>query len=58
VLLGVDAERLGEGLRWEASRGGDLFPHLYDHLLVSAVKRIDPLPLNADGTHRFEGLLP
>src|ERR1700733_8240972 len=32
VLLMVDADRLGERLRWEASRGGDLFPHLYGPL--------------------------
>ena len=37
ALLTIDAERLGDGLRWEPSRGGDLFPHLYGPLPVEAV---------------------
>ena len=36
-MLTVDADQLGDALRWEPSRGGDLFPHLYGPLLVSAV---------------------
>jgi uncharacterized protein (DUF952 family) len=36
-------------LRWEPSRGGDLFPHLYTHLPLSAVKSAIPIPLAADG---------
>ena len=37
AMLTIDAERLGDGLRWEPSRGGDLFPHLYGPLPVEAV---------------------
>jgi uncharacterized protein (DUF952 family) len=39
VVLEVDAAALGEALRWEASRGGALFPHLYGELPVVAVLR-------------------
>ena len=53
LLLAVEAEALGAGLRWEPSRGGDLFPHLYGTLPLAAVRRIDPLPLGPDGTHSF-----
>ena len=52
MLLAVDELRLGEALRWEPSRGGDLFPHLYGPLLLEAVEWAQPLPW--DGTaHRF-----
>ena len=51
-LIAVDAEGLGEHLRWEPSRGGDLFPHLYRPLLDSDVVWAKPLPL-VDGLHRF-----
>jgi len=56
VLLTVDAGRLGPALRWEPSRGGALFPHLYGPLPLAAVTRTDPLPLGADGTHVFPPL--
>jgi uncharacterized protein (DUF952 family) len=56
VLLAVDAEALGDALRWETSRGGQLFPHLYGALLPAAVRRVDPLPLGADGRHVFPAL--
>ena len=49
VLLGVEAERLGDALKWEASRGGALFPHLYRPLLVSEVVTEADLPLDAEG---------
>lgn len=49
VLLTVDADGLGQALRWEPSRGGALFPHLYDALPVSAVRSVVELPLGADG---------
>jgi uncharacterized protein (DUF952 family) len=49
VLLTVDTHALGETLRWEPSRGGALFPHLYDALPVSAVRSVADLPLGADG---------
>ncbi len=58
VLLTVDAARLGEALKWEASRGGQLFPHLYAALPVAAVLRVDPLPLGPDGRHVFPKAFP
>ncbi|HYC01692.1 MAG TPA: DUF952 domain-containing protein [Azospirillaceae bacterium] len=51
VLLTVDPDALGAALKWEPSRGGQLFPHLYGALPVSAVVRTDPLPLGPDGLH-------
>lgn len=51
VLLTVDAAALGAPLKWEPSRGGQLFPHLYGALPVGAVRRVDPLALGADGLH-------
>jgi len=56
VLLAVDAGRLGEALRWEESRGGALFPHLYGPLALSAVIAVHDLPLGADGRHVFPPL--
>ena len=56
VLLHVDAKRLGAQLKWETSRGGALFPHLYGALDLAAVVRVDPLPLAADGRHKFPQL--
>ncbi|MGC2409285.1 MAG: DUF952 domain-containing protein [Methyloceanibacter sp.] len=53
LLLAVDAERLGENLRWEPSRGGDLFPHLYGPLDLSHVLWVEALPLQEDGRHRL-----
>ncbi|MEU0154552.1 DUF952 domain-containing protein [Micromonospora fulviviridis] len=44
TLLAVDETRLGDPLRWEASRGGALFPHLYAALPVDAVLAAHPLP--------------
>jgi uncharacterized protein (DUF952 family) len=40
VLVEVDPAELGAGLRWEPSRGGDLFPHLYGELPVSLARRV------------------
>jgi uncharacterized protein (DUF952 family) len=49
VLLTIDAEPLGSALKWEPSRGGALFPHLFAPLPVSAVLRARPIALGADG---------
>ena len=49
MLLEVAAQPLGEALRWEASRGGALFPHLYRPLLTSDVTSEADLELDADG---------
>ncbi len=51
-LLACDADALGADLKWETSRGGALFPHLYRHLRLSDVVWTLPLPLE-DGGHRF-----
>jgi uncharacterized protein (DUF952 family) len=53
LLLGVSVDALGAALRWEPSRGGALFPHLYAALSLSAVLRVDALFLAADGAHVF-----
>ena len=49
VLLAVDSVVLGEALRWEASRHGALFPHLYGTLPLSAVVSVCDMTLDADG---------
>jgi uncharacterized protein (DUF952 family) len=56
VLVMVHAEALGPALRWEPSRGGDFFPHLYAPLPVAAAVSVSPLPLDADGRHVFPDL--
>lgn len=53
LLVAVEADALGEALRFEPSRGGDLFPHLYALLPVDAVLWERPLPLGEDGQHVF-----
>ncbi len=53
VLLSVPSDALGHALKWEASRGGALFPHLYGALPIHAVIRTDDLPLGPDGVHVF-----
>ena len=55
-LVLVAIATTGLDLRWEASRGGDLFPHLYDELPLSAVQWVKPLPLDANGRHEFPAL--
>jgi uncharacterized protein (DUF952 family) len=56
VLVSVDAANLGKRLKWEPSRGGALFPHLYGALELGAVLRVDPLPLDTAGCHAFPPL--
>jgi uncharacterized protein (DUF952 family) len=56
LLLHVDAAKLGARLKWEPSRGGVLFPHLYGDLDVKGVTKIDPLALGDDGKHGFPPL--
>jgi uncharacterized protein (DUF952 family) len=56
VLAAVDADVLGAALRWEASRGGALFPHLYAPLPISAVRWSRTLALGVDGRHIFGNL--
>jgi uncharacterized protein (DUF952 family) len=56
LLIAVDAARLGAALKWEPSRGGALFPHLYGELDLAAVTRVVPLPLGPAGRHIFPRL--
>ena len=56
LLVSVDGAQLGMALKWEVSRGGALFPHLYGDLPLSTVTAVAPLPLGADGHHRFPPL--
>jgi uncharacterized protein (DUF952 family) len=53
LLVRVESEKLGDRLKWEPSRGGALFPHLYGDLAAAEVSGVDPLPLGPDGKHRF-----
>ena len=57
VLVAVDEGAL-QGLRYEPSRGGALFPHLYGTLALAAVAWVQPLPLGPDGSHVFPDLAP
>jgi uncharacterized protein (DUF952 family) len=56
VLVAIEAEGLGPALKWEPSRGGALFPHLYGDLPLAAVRWVKPLLLGPDGQHRFPPL--
>ena len=51
-LLALDSDALGAALKWEPSRGGALFPHLYGPLRLSDVIWAEPLALAGAG-HRF-----
>ena len=52
MLLALDTDRLGPALKWECSRGDQLFPHLYATLKLEDVIWAQPLPL-VDGVHFF-----
>ncbi|MEM1049115.1 MAG: DUF952 domain-containing protein [Pseudomonadota bacterium] len=56
VLVAVEAAPLGDRLKWEESRGGALFPHLYAPLDTGAALWVKPLPLGPDGAHLFPDL--
>lgn len=56
LLVSVGSDYLGDKLKWEPSRGGAHFPHLYGDLDLAAVLHVWPLPLGADGRHRFPPL--
>lgn len=51
-LLAFDADAMGEALKWEVSRGGAKFPHLYRSMTRDEVVWVAPLPL-VDGQHKF-----
>lgn len=56
LLIAVNCQKLGDRLRWEPSRGNDLFPHLYDVLDMADISWAKPLPLGGDGKHQFPSL--
>jgi uncharacterized protein (DUF952 family) len=58
LLIAVDADALGEALRWERSRNDELFPHLYGDLDPGVVSSVHDLPARADGTHDIPELKP
>ncbi len=53
MIAAVDLTAMGEALRWEPSRGGALFPHLYGRLRLGMVRASGPLAWQADGTLRL-----
>lgn len=56
VLVAFEAEAFGDDLKWEPSRGGALFPHLYAALDPACALWVKPLPLGDDGRHVFPDL--
>jgi len=56
VVLTLEAEALGEHLKWEPSRGGDLFPHLYVPLELDRVIAVSEAPLGDDNVPRLGAL--
>lgn len=56
VAVAFEAEALGEGLKWEPSRGGDLFPHLYGLLPTASAVEVREVTLDADGAPLLEEL--
>jgi uncharacterized protein (DUF952 family) len=57
VLVAVKADQLTDALKWEASRGGALFPHLYRSLRLTDVVWDKSLPLGATGHIFPEGVI-
>lgn len=58
VAVAFDAQSLGAALKWEASRGGALFPHYYGALAVSHAQGARRLIRRADGTFVFGEAIP
>ena len=52
-LVGVDLEVLGDAVKWEESRGGALFPHIYAPLPLSAVIAYSEMGYEPDGSLRL-----
>jgi uncharacterized protein (DUF952 family) len=57
-LIAVDAGRLGDALRWEPSRSGELFPHLYGALDLGATTAVLEIRARSDGSHDIPELAP
>ena len=58
MLVAVEGDALGPALKWEPSRGGDLFPHLYDILPLRAVRWARPLDDEVQGRRTLPELEP
>lgn len=58
IVVGFEAEGFGDGLKWEPSRGGELFPHLYQALPVKGALSIDEVGLDAEMTPILPDLKP
>ena len=56
LLIEIDVDALGEALRWERSRHGELFPHLYGELALGAVTSVLELRARSDGRHEMPEL--
>jgi uncharacterized protein (DUF952 family) len=56
MLVAIPASALGDAIKWEPSRGGDVFPHLYGPLPVALASWVKPLPIDRDGRHVFPEL--
>jgi uncharacterized protein (DUF952 family) len=56
LLISVEAAALGDALKWEPSRGGALFPHLYGDLPIASAREVARVPLGPDGRHVFPPL--
>lgn len=56
VLVALEDAPFGDTMKWEASRGGALFPHLYGTFAPADALWVKPLPLNSDGSHAFPEL--
>ncbi|MFT3729962.1 MAG: DUF952 domain-containing protein [Hyphomicrobium sp.] len=54
VLIAFEASKLGAQLKWEQSRGGDLFPHLYANISVSDAMWQRPLSNDANGVAQID----
>ena len=57
-LIAVDADALGDSLRWEPSRNDELFPHLYGELDLGAVTGVLEMHARSDGFHDIPELEP
>lgn len=58
VLLAVDLGLVEGDVKWEPSRGGALFPHVYGTIPLAAVVAAEPLTQDRDGSHRLPADLP
>jgi uncharacterized protein (DUF952 family) len=58
ILAHIKADVLDDKLKWETSRGGALFPHLYGPLPMSALHDVEDLPVDDNGVHIFGPSIP